>query len=233
MRARQRGAVLAIAALVALGPGRARGDEEHAAAPSDLPPLRYALPEAGSYALPPIDRVSEHSLLDAAGERAPLLAIPPGACAVVGFVYLSCTDATGCPLSLASIQRLDRALARRPALGRRVRLVSVSFDPERDGPEQMAGLRRHMAPKGDWRFLTAPDAGALAPVLEDFGQDVVPLIGGDDVPTGVLRHVAKVFLVDSGGAVRNIYSTGFLDYRLVLRDIETLLGETTPSSHAH
>jgi hypothetical protein len=29
--------------------------------------------------------------------------------------------------------------------------------------------------------------------------------------------------VDSGGAVRAVYSTGFLDHRIVMRDLETLL----------
>ena len=38
-----------------------------------------------------------------------------------------------------------------------------------------------------------------------------------------LRHVLKLFLVDANGAVRNIYSTGFLDLRLLLNDLETVL----------
>jgi hypothetical protein len=36
--------------------------------------------------------------------------------------------------------------------------------------------------------------------------------------------VLKIFLVDDAGRVRNIYSTGFLDVRLLLADLETLLG---------
>ena len=42
-----------------------------------------------------------------------------------------------------------------------------------------------------------------------------------------LRHVAKVFLVDGGGQIRNVYSSGFLDADLLIRDLETLLGEHT------
>jgi len=38
-----------------------------------------------------------------------------------------------------------------------------------------------------------------------------------------MRHVAKVFLVDDEGGVRNIYSSGFLDHRRLLRGVETLL----------
>ena len=38
-----------------------------------------------------------------------------------------------------------------------------------------------------------------------------------------MRHVAKVFLIDAEGAVRNVYSSGLMDHRLLLRDLETLL----------
>jgi len=192
------------------------------AAPAD-PPLLFELPEAGSYELPVIDRVGEHQLLGPDGREAPLLGLRPGDCALVSFVYLSCTDASGCPLSLATLQRTDRALATRPELRGRARLVTVSFDPARDGPEQMAGLRHHMSPKGDWRFLTALDVDALTPVLADYGQDAVPLLTADGKQTGLMQHVVKVFLVDGQGGIRNIYSTGTLDHRILLLDVQTLL----------
>jgi len=184
-------------------------------------PLLYELPAAGSYDLPVITRVADHVLLSADGETSPVLGLEKGDCALVSFIYLSCPDA--CPLALSSLQRLDRALAQQ-ALAERVRLVTVSFDPERDTPDAMANLRVHMKPRGDWRFLTAPDESSLQPVLEDYGQDIVPLVTAGGEKSGVMRHVAKVFLVDGEGGVRNVYSTGFLDHRLLLRDVETLLG---------
>jgi cytochrome c peroxidase len=187
------------------------------------PPELFDLPEAGSYELPVIDRVGEHELLSPEGKPTALLGLEPDACALVAFVYLSCTDANGCPLSLATLQRTDRALANDPKLRDRVSMVTVSFDPAHDGPEQMAGLRHHMAPKGDWRFLTAPDAKALAPVLADYGQDAVPVLTEDGRETGLMRHVVKVFLVDGQGGIRNVYSTGYLDHRVLLLDVETLL----------
>jgi cytochrome oxidase Cu insertion factor (SCO1/SenC/PrrC family) len=187
------------------------------------PPLSYELPAAGSYELPGIERVSDHVLLGSDASPAPLLGLEQGSCAVVSFVYLSCADAAGCPLSLATLQRLDRALARRPELSRRVRLATVSFDPGRDGPEQMARARKRLAPRSDWRFLTAANEAQLRPVLEDFGQDAVPLFTDAGERSGIMRHVVKVFLVDAAGTVRNIYSSGFLDHRILLRDIETLM----------
>jgi cytochrome oxidase Cu insertion factor (SCO1/SenC/PrrC family) len=210
-----RAVVLALAACGAAGAGE----------PGGGPPLLNELPAAGSYELPVIDRVREHPLLDSRGEVEPLLGLPPGGCALVAFVYLHCTDPSGCPLALASLQQADRAIAAREDLRGRVRLVTVSFDPARDGPEAMRSLRHHMAPRSDWRFLTAASQTELEPVLADYGQDAVPLLTAQGRDSGLMRHVAKVFLVDSEGGVRNIYSSGFLDHRLLLRDVETLLGE--------
>ena len=45
-------------------------------------------------------------------------------------------------------------------------------------------------------------------------------------PAERIAHVLKVFLVDGEGRVRNIYSTGFLDLRLLLADLETVLGSS-------
>jgi len=190
----------------------------------DSPRLAYELPAAGSYELPPILRVEDHALLGSDGERREMLALAPGQLAVVSFVYLGCRDPGGCPLALATLVRLDRALAARGELASRVRIVSVSFDPRHDRPGDLARLREGLTPRADWRFFTAEGEGDLAPVLADFGQDV-DLIPDADGETEALGHVLKVFLVDSQGRVRNVYSTGFLDHRLVLLDVETLMME--------
>jgi len=46
----------------------------------------------------------------------------------------------------------------------------------------------------------------------------------------VIRHIAKVFLVDSNLAIQKLYSSGFLDHDILLREPETLLLEERPSS---
>jgi protein SCO1/2 len=51
------------------------------------------------------------------------------------------------------------------------------------------------------------------------------MVGPDGDWTGDLRHVLKVFLVDGRGRIRNIYSTGFLDIRILENDAVTLLAE--------
>ena len=55
-------------------------------------PAAFALPEPGSYELPPIAHVAELELLDEAGAKAPLLGLAPDQVAVVSFVYSRCGD---------------------------------------------------------------------------------------------------------------------------------------------
>ena len=184
----------------------------------------YTPPPPGSYALPVIDDVEDHALLDVDGSPTTLFAAKGNRVAVVAFVYTTCVEAAGCPLSMAVVRRLDRALADEPALAERVVLLTVSFDPERDTPTRMAAVQALHKPQSRWRFLTARDGGTLAPLLADFGQPVARLRYQDGRWTGLFRHVLKVFLVDGTNRVRNVYSAGFLHPELVLNDIRTVLG---------
>lgn len=189
--------------------------------PADLPgTLRYDPPAPGSYELPPIQTLERHELVGPDGTDAELLSIGAGQVALVSLVYLSCPHQ--CPMTHAVFQKIDRSLAGDAELDGRVELVTVSFDPERDTPERMAELRRQLAPVSGWRFLTTRDADALSPVLADFGQDTRAAAG---VAAGRIDHVLKVFLVDGERRVRNVYSSEFLDPRLLLNDARTVLRE--------
>jgi cytochrome c peroxidase len=183
-------------------------------------------PEPGTYQLAVIDRIGDHRLLDTAGKPVELGALKDNRLAVVAFVYTTCAEAAGCPLAEQILQRIDRRLAEDEQLARRVRLVTVSFDPERDTPARMAKVREFYAPKTDWAFLTGGDNAALQPVLDDFGQQVAKLYYDDGEWTGLYRHVLKVFLLDEQNRVRNIYSTGMISPELVLADLRTLALES-------
>ena len=65
----------------------------------------------------------------------------------------------------------------------------------------------------------------LGTLLSDFGQNVFEQLTKAGEPTGVLRHGLQIFLVDADRAVRNVYSSGLLDPRLLLADIRTVLLE--------
>jgi cytochrome oxidase Cu insertion factor (SCO1/SenC/PrrC family) len=227
------GVALALALALAPGASRAHGTEHSSETPAlDAeapgaepagPPLLYDPPPPGSYELPPIARVHDHVLVDSEGLPAHFPDLAEGQVAVVSFVYTSCPQA--CPLALATLQRLDHELAARPETAGRVRLFTVSFDPARDPPARMMELRDHLAPRGEWRFVTAPDEATLGPVLADYGQRVVHLVDPEGAETGLLGHVLKVFLVDESLQIRNVYSTGLMDARLIRNDIQTILAE--------
>jgi cytochrome c peroxidase len=191
----------------------------------------YTPPAPGSYTLPVIDTVADHPLLDADGRATRLFALTDTRLALVAFVYTACIEAVGCPVSNAVLHQIDRALADDGTLAAEVTLLTVSFDPERDTPAQMARQRTLHAPRSRWRFATGSSEAALRPLLDDFDQPVAKLRFEDGVWTGLFRHVLKVFLLDREHRVRSIYSTGFLHPALVLNDMKTLVAETTVRAH--
>jgi cytochrome c peroxidase len=183
----------------------------------------YTPPAPGTYTLPAIDTVADHPLVDSDGKRTTLFALIDGRVAVVSFVYMTCVEAAGCPASLGLQHRLDRALAEDATLGERVRLLTISFDPERDTPARLSALRRLHRPRSDWQFATAPGETELTGLLADFGQPVARLRFDDGRWTGLFRHVLKVYLVDARRQVRNVYSVEFMNPQLVVNDVRTVL----------
>lgn len=167
--------------------------------------------------------MADHRLLDEDGGERTLSELAGARLAVVAFVYTTCVEAAGCPVSTAVLHRLDRTIAEDAELRDRVALLTVSFDPARDSPARMRAQRDLHQPRGAWRFVTTRDEAMLAPLLADFGQRVEKLTDEDGAFTGVFRHVLKVFLLDPGRRVRNVYSVGFLHADLVLNDLRTVL----------
>ena len=76
----------------------------------------------------------------------------------------------------------------------------------------------------DWIFLTTSDLETLEPILQEYGQRVDPKQDPDD-PLGPLNHMLRLYLIDSKGMIRNIYSSGMLDPRLLMADVRTLILE--------
>lgn len=233
MRRRHRAAgPAALAALVAagaLGPavvlahptGPSPPDEfiQGAFSPAFVPPA------PGSYELPAIKQVSAFTLRDTTGRPVDTGTVMAGKIAVVSFIYTACPDRLGCPLASLTLRDLQARL-RESKLDRETVLVSISFDPERDRPAQLAKYARiYDADPVLWRFLTAPSGRVLDAVLTSYGQDRSPERDERGRVTGRIRHVLKVFLVDRAGFIRNVYSAGFLVPELVLNDIRTVLGK--------
>jgi protein SCO1 len=222
---------LAAAALAAVaGAGRAHelDDRRPAAVTMDFVP-----PPPGTYALNAIMRAPDGPVLDRDGRRRPLARFTAGKITLLGFIYTSCADPRGCPLTTQVFHTVRHRVSEDPDLRARVRLVSLSFDPRRDTPAVMRHYAADVPDNGvEWAFLTTELPRTLVPLLDGFGQDVRVELDAHGRPAGPLAHVLKVFLIDTRGIVREIYTTSYLYPEVILNDIKTLRLEGRTSRRA-
>lgn len=234
---------ICVAAVLALTlapvPGQAH---DHAAMGHEpvaaLPEPDYAVASPGTYELQRIMRSPDGTVLDTGGKSQPLSRYTQGKVTLLAFIFTHCSDVNGCPAAYVLNQQLKGAIEQRPALAPlrgKVRLVSLSFDPRHDTPEVM---RSYGEGAGDpdagveWDFLTTSGPDALVPLLDGFGQDVSVAANAPD-DTQDFAHMLKLFLLDSGGTVREIYSSAFLQPLVVLNDIQTLAMEQAHAPAHH
>ncbi|TDG11885.1 SCO family protein [Seongchinamella unica] len=185
--------------------------------------LQFTPPAAGSYQLPPLGPAGDGKVLDETGKAMPLGSLLGDKFALLGFIYTRCPDVNGCPLASYVMRQVQHALQQDAALGSRVRLISLSFDPANDSPQAMSDYSRHFRRhKFDWQFLTTASEGDLQPLLTSFNQYRRPVYSADGEYTGTMSHILRVFLIDKQRQIRNIYSADFLHVDTVLNDIRTL-----------
>ena len=192
----------------------------------------YDPPVPGSYLLPVVKPAAGGKLVSSRGKPVELGELVRGRITVLSFIYTRCAAGRACPYATNVLSQLHLVSASEPDLARGLRLVSLSFDPEYDSPRQLAGYAEAVreTDRGcEWYFATAKSANDLKPILESYGQAVDRRSDPAD-PQGPLSHVLRVFLIDSQGRIRNIYSSATLDPRLVLADVKTLLLESAQVS---
>ena len=187
----------------------------------------YEPPAPGSYRLPPIKRAADGQVLDTSGRSRDLRALMDGRITVFAFIYTRCNDPQGCPLSLSLLYDLQYVAETDPEIGDSLRLMALSFDVVHDTPEVMAefaGTTQEPKSASDLMFLTTASPKDLAPILKAYAQPIGVKADPADA-FGPYTHQIRIFLIDRKGWIRNIYSLGFLDPRLVATDIRTLLLE--------
>ncbi len=192
----------------------------------------YDAPAPGSYNLPVVKVAPDGALLDSNAKSLSLRELIRGRVTVLSFIYTRCAAPNACPYATGVLSQLHRASLDDETLARSLRLVSLSFDPEYDTPERLADYAEVMRDEKsgcEWRFATAKSQADLESVLNAYGQAVDKRQNPAD-PQGPLYHILRVFLIDREGRIRNIYSSGTLDPRLVLADVRTLLLEESKLS---
>ncbi len=155
----------------AAGGALAHGGEEHVLPPSAVRSADFATPVPGTYSLPPLGVAADGEVLTSDGEPARLHELFGAEAVLLSFVYTRCSDADGCPLATAVLHSVGSLLSQDPGVSSRVRLLSLSFDPEHDTPELMRAYAKKFRQEGlDWHFLTAESESALAPLLSAYRQ---------------------------------------------------------------
>jgi len=219
---RTRVAAGAIATVLFAAAGVANGTEDPGKAAA--PRMEFMPPPPGSYHLQKIQPIADAVLLDSTGLTVRLSALTQGKITLLTFFYTYCVDPLGCPFAHTTLADLRDRVAGDRALAGRVRFVSVSLDPTHDTPAAIASYGQEFTadPKFEWRFVTARRVPELLPVLDDFGQDVSVDMDENGRATRTLHHMLKMFLIDTHGEVREIYTLAFLQPRVMFNDIKTL-----------
>lgn len=191
--------------------------------------LDFLPPEPGTYELFNIMRAADGDVLDIDGQPRRLDRYTGGKLTLLSFIYSTCADPSGCPYAYMVFHSLKNRIEGNPALRDKVRLVSLSFDPQRDTPEVLklyAGDHALPGQPVEWNFLTTASIDRLVPILEEFGQDVfIDLDPATGKALGSFSHVLKVFLIDRDHVVREVYTTVYLQPDMLYNDILTLMLE--------
>lgn len=118
-----------------------------------------------------------------------------GRVAIVSFIYTGCNAV--CSVLGSEFQQMQR-LIRARGMQRKVRLLSVSFDP-RDTPSRLdAYAARQGADRAVWQFAGIASDAQRSAVLGAFGVVVIP------APAGEFVHNAAFHLVDKDGRLAKI-----------------------------
>jgi cytochrome oxidase Cu insertion factor (SCO1/SenC/PrrC family) len=187
----------------------------------------YDPPVPGSYSLPVVKTAADGAIFDSNGKSLNLRDLTRGRITILSFIYTRCAAMKACPYAAGVLNQLHLLSVDDPTLAKTMRLVSMSFDPDYDTPQRLAAYsEKFLEEKSgcEWRFATAKSRADLEAILAEYGQAVDKRANASD-PQGPLYHILRVFLIDRESRIRNIYSSGTLDPRLVVADVKTLLLE--------
>jgi protein SCO1/2 len=152
------------------------------------------------------------ALVDTSGQPVQLAQLR-GRTVLLAFVLTACTSA--CPLITHQMSLLQGHLRQAGLLPRRVVLLSVTVDPERDTAEALAQYAKRFAARPGWHFL------------RDTPEKMEPILAGYDewtrkLPNGEVDHPARIYLIDPAGCIREIYGLAFFDEQQALIDIRAV-----------
>lgn len=185
-------------------------------------PLSFEAPIAGSYHLPIYGQASDGQVINSQGIKQTLNELMGDKVVLLSFIYATCNDVNGCPLSTMVFHKIKRRLST-AGLKDDLRLITLSFDPKHDTPKVMANYAKALETKQtDWRFLTTQSQKELRPILKAYNQTVEQEYDDEGQSSGSFSHTLRVYLIDTHKNIRKIYSVGFLHPDILINDVKTL-----------
>ena len=163
--------------------------------------------------LPVLSELPEFTLLERGGavlDKAALAGRP----AIVDFIFTRCP--ASCPLLTARMKELEKRLPE----SSKVRLLSISVDPEHDRPEVLARYAESWQAGPRWLFATGERAAIWELVRRGFllAVEATP----EDTSSPIL-HSNRFALIDGEGRMRATYPALEEDaLDRILADLETL-----------
>ncbi|MEW6320581.1 MAG: SCO family protein [Acidobacteriota bacterium] len=145
-----------------------------------------------------------------------------GQAVALTFIYTRCPLPQFCPLLDRRFAETQRLVAGRGDLAGRVRLLSVSFDPDWDTPAVLtAHARRLDAAPSVWRFATAP-----APVVDRFAAAFgVNVVREAD---RTITHNMRTAVVGPDGRLIALYDGGDWTAARLVDDLARALAAALP-----
>ena len=186
-------------------------------APLEKPPADAPMPSAssGPKLLEPGEEVPNASFVDQDGRKRTFNSFK-GSTVVMTFIYTKCPLATFCPLMDRHFATLQTSLDEETA--KKVRLVTVSFDPATDTPRV---LKQHArALKADptrWTFLTG-DQDEIDRFAARFG---VAVSRASNDPRDI-THNLRTVIIDAEGKLVKTYVGNEWTPQQVMQDLQGL-----------
>jgi protein SCO1/2 len=173
--------------------------------------IAWAQATAGRSGVSPIAAAPGNGLIDQRGEPFAMQQLR-GKTVVLNFIFTHCPGI--CPLQTEALRRVSAALPE--AVRERVHFVSVSVDPERDTPSELAEFAaKHGANQERWTFVTGQERELLA-LGESYAAQALPS------GAGPLGHRTEIRLINAEGRLMQTYAGNPLDQPRLAREIQTV-----------
>jgi cytochrome oxidase Cu insertion factor (SCO1/SenC/PrrC family) len=145
---------------------------------------------------------------------------------VANFMFTRC--AATCPAQAAKLAEIERRARGWPDRDR-IRLVSISVDPEYDTVSRLHDYAQGLkADPAHWKFLTGPRTELFRISKDGFKLPVGEAAGGSPSP---ITHSSRFVLVDAQMRVRGFFDAlAEEEFSGLLRDLRLVLLEPTPGA---